>query len=92
MTVSELMKEILQADIKPDVFKVFVAATDHTSGFIAWASFRSNQTNPNNISHVEVQADTAEIALCNLRDELLQRFKKCENCGNYCNHPAAGKQ
>ena len=85
MSVSELMNDITHADIKPDVFKVFVVATDHTTGFTAFINFRSNYTNPNGMSSVEAHADTAEDALKNLKNELLQRFGKCEHCGNYLN-------
>lgn len=85
MSISDLMREITNADIRPDVFKVFLVATDHTAGFTAFVTFRSNFTNPNGISSVETRADTAEDALLNLKSELLHRFGRCEHCGNYHN-------
>lgn len=79
------MNDITHADIQPDVFKVFLMATDHTIGFSAFVDFRSNHTNPNGVSSVSIHADTAEEALQNLKAELLRRFGKCEQCGNYHN-------
>ena len=81
--VSTLMYDITHADIKPDVFKVFVVASDHSTGFSASVNFRSNYPNKNKVSNVETHADTAEEALENLKKELLHRFGKCERCNNY---------
>lgn len=80
--IAQLMNEIIHADIKPQVFKVFLVATDYSVGFTAFVSLRSND---NGVSSIEVHADTPEEALTNLKSELIRRFGKCEHCGNYHN-------
>ena len=81
--VSTLLREIVNLDIQPQVFKVFVSATDHTVGFMAWVTFRKNDTNPLGLNGIDVHSDNAEKALKNLRVELLKRFGPCEHCGKY---------
>ena len=83
MSVEELMDQIVKMDVKPDIFKLFLMRTDHTFGYNAWVDFRVNDTNPNNLKGLSAHADSAEEALKNLRDELSERFGKCDFCGGY---------
>ncbi len=78
--VNKLMKEITRADVSPRVYRLLLVATDHSFGFEASVSFR---TNVRGASSLSTHGDTPEEALTLLRDELLGKFGKCQHCGGY---------
>ena len=79
------MREIINLDVKPDVFKVNVTCADNYTSFTAYVSFRTNHTNDTGIREVGFRGKTAEEALTNLKNDLEYRFGKCECCGGYHN-------
>ena len=82
-TASDIMHEIMNLDVKPDVFRVNVSCTDNYTGFTAWVSFRTNHTNTTGVREIGFHGKTAEEALQDLRDNLELYFGKCDCCGGY---------
>jgi hypothetical protein len=72
------MDSILKLDCKPYVFRVYVQAVDHTSGFSAVCEFRDNDRRE---KEWVVSADTPERALENLYTTLQERLGPCPHCG-----------
>ena len=78
--VHELMKEITNADVRPEVYRAYLTASSFAFGFEASVSFR---TNIRGASSLATHGGTPEEALTLLRDELISKFGKCEHCGSY---------
>ena len=76
-----LMKEILEYDCEPPIFDVSVKASSHIEGFSAFVTFRHGHDG--GISSLNAHANTPEVALQLLYDEIRIRFYKCP----LCNHP-----
>jgi hypothetical protein len=82
--VQELLDEIKNFDCDPSVFTVFLKAANHISGYDAFLDFRA--TVPGSLDQISAHADTPEDALQFLRDNLVGKFGKCPDCGQY-RHP-----
>ena len=74
--VEELMDNIVSLDIEPSVFRVVVSRADHTVGFEAIATFRSDT-----VKEFVTKGFTPEVALGELQIRLLTDFGVCRYCG-----------
>jgi hypothetical protein len=76
-SVGALLSEIAKMDIKHGVFRVFVNAYDHRTGYMAVADLRACNDG------LACDGDTPEEALKGLKALLEQAYGKCPHCGQY---------
>lgn len=83
-SVKALMKAIASFDCEPGVFRVTVGASDHQSGFLATATFR---TDSKPVPHaLQTSGNSPEKALADLLACLQAYYSPCPTCGQY-RHP-----
>ncbi len=86
MTIKELLDKIKYHDCEPGIFKVFLMAADHSTGYNAWVDLRS--TKPGAARSVSTRGDTPEEALTSLLGVLEEKWGRCPHCGGYLNGKA----
>lgn len=76
-----LLSEIIHFDCRPDIFRAYVEASDHTTGFQAVVTFRTAERG--RVRDISTHGGSPEEALSAALQFLKEHLAPCPHCGEY---------